>query len=318
MECKRIIVWFWACLMIGSCSYLYAEEPVRQEKEGNGGEVFSDEPEARALYEKMIEAIRKPETLSYKSEYRWESRGEEIGHCTYTVWLKKPNHFRVEGVSADGTRSGTIVGDGDHLWIFWSGDRPHFWTEEQEAYNKTRSKVYMKEATPLARHSIGHKTGLLGIGMSMPIIDPSTFHGYTDSLQRYLDGVMGMGVEKVGDEECDVIEASIMKHQRSWYLWLSRRDHLPRKLKQVVRVSHDIIMHEVWSDIVIDEQMPVEKFVWTPPEGWRQWELPKPEDILLKPGTPAPDFDLAAADGGKIKLSDYREKIVWFYIWRAG
>ncbi len=64
--------------------------------------------------------------------------------------------------------------------------------------------------------------------------------------------------------------------------------------------------------------MPVEKFVWTPPEGWRQWELPKPEDILLKPGTPAPDFELAAADGGKIKLSDYREKIVWFYIWRAG
>ena len=129
---------------------------------------------------------------------------------------------------------------------------------------------------------------------------------------------MGMGVEKVGDEECDVIEASIMKRQRSWYLWLSKKDHLPRKLKQVVRVSYDIIMHEVWSDIVIDGPMPAEKFVWTPPEGWRQWALPKPEDVLLKPGTPAPDFDLAAADGGKIKLSDYREKIVWFYIWRAG
>ena len=29
--------------------------------------------------------------------------------------------------------------------------------------------------------------------MSMPIIDPSTFHGYTDSLQAYLDGVKGLG-----------------------------------------------------------------------------------------------------------------------------
>ena len=71
--------------------------------------------------------------------------------------------------------------------------------------------------------------------MSMPIIDPSTFHGYTDSLQPYLEYVKGLGEEKVGDEDCDKIELSIMKHQRSWYLWLSKNDHLPRKLKQIVR-----------------------------------------------------------------------------------
>ncbi len=65
----------------------------------------------------------------------------------------------------------------------------------------------------------------------MPIIDPSTFHGYTDSLQPYLDGVKSLGSEKFGDEDCDKIEVSIMKHQRSWYLWLSRSDHLPRKLQ---------------------------------------------------------------------------------------
>jgi hypothetical protein len=64
--------------------------------------------------------------------------------------------------------------------------------------------------------------------------------------------------------------------------------------------------------------MPAEKFVWAPPEGWQQWTLPKPEDRLLKPGTAAPDFELLAVDGSKIKLSDYRDKIVWFYIWRAG
>jgi len=64
----------------------------------------------------------------------------------------------------------------------------------------------MKEATPVGKHSIGHKTGLLGAGMSMPIIDPSTFHGYSDSLQPYIDWIRIMGEEKVGDEECDVIE----------------------------------------------------------------------------------------------------------------
>ncbi len=311
-------VWLGLSLFLAVCVHPSAGSAVSPEKPETEPDVFRDEPEARALYNQMIEAIRKPESLSYKSEYRWEARGDELGHCTYTVWLKKPNYFRVEAVNVDGRGGGTIVGDGKDLWVFWRDDRPCFSIEEREAYEKTRSNVYMKKPAPPGGHSIGHETGLTGAGMSMPVIDPSTFHGYTDSLQPYLDGVMGMGSEYVGDEDCHVIEVSIMKHQRSWYLWLSKKDHLPRKLKQVVRVSYDIIMHEVWSDIVIDGQMPAEKFVWTPPEGWRQWELPKPEDILLKPGTEAPDFELASADGGKIKLSDYREKIVWFYIWRAG
>jgi len=66
------------------------------------------------------------------------------------------------------------------------------------------------------------------------------------------------------------------------------------------------------------EASQAELFVWTPPERWQQWEMPSPEGALLKPGTGAPDFELAAVDGSKIKLSDFRDKIVWFCIWRAG
>ncbi len=308
----------WFCLvgvsLTGLCGWCFAsgQQPAAT------GAVFQDEPAARALYEKMIESMRQAKTLSYRSEYRWESQGEEIGRCAYTIWMKKPNYFRVETVKANGEKGGTLVGDGDYLWLFWPGDRPHFSIEDKESYEKTRSNVYMREATPLGRHSIGHKTGPLGVGMAMPIIDPSTFHGYTDSLQPYLDGVAGMGTEEVMGLECDGIELSFMKHQRSWYLWLSKKDHLPRKLKQVVRVSHDIIMHELWSDVLIDGEIPTEKFLWTPPEGWQQWEMPKAEDILLKPGQQAPDFELVSAKGGKIKMSDYHGKIVWLYIWRAG
>lgn len=305
------------CLVIGFCGCLYAEEPVGEKKAAESG-AFENQPEARALYDRMIEALRKPETLSYVSEYRWEARGQELGRCTYTAWLKKPNYFRVEGVSADGRRGGTLIGDGQTLWLFWRGDRPHFSIEEQESYNQTRSQVYMTKPAPPGGHSIGHEVGLLGVGIAMPVLDPSTFFGYTDSLQPYLDGVASRGTEKVGDEECDIIELSFMKHQRSWTLWLAQRDHLPRRLEQIVRVSYHIVTHEVWSQITADSPMPAEKFVWTPPEGWRQWTMPKPEDILLKPGTVAPDFELLGLEGGKIKLSDYRDKIVWFYIWRAG
>src|SRR5207249_4183500 len=106
----------------------------------------------------------------------------------------------------------------------------------------------IKEPSPAGRHSIGHQTDKLGAGMSMPILDPSTFHGYSDSLQPYLDGIRGLAPEQVGDVPCDVLEASIMNHQRTWYLWLAKKDHLPRKLKQIVRVSHDIMVEELWSE----------------------------------------------------------------------
>jgi hypothetical protein len=300
----------------GQCFDVFAQ----RSKPAKGDETtFVNDPNARALYDKMIETIRSAKSLSYTSAYRWESsKTGPIGQCTYKAWLQKPNQFRIETTRRNGQKSGTLIGDGNYLWIFWDGDRPFFSSEDHESYEKTRNNVFIMEHNPLARHSIGHKTGLLGAGMSMPILDPSTFHGYTDSLQKYIDGLRSIGQETIADELCDVIEVSIMKGQRSWYLWLARSDHLPRKLKQIVHVSYDITMYEDWSDIVLDAPVPAEHFVWQPPEDWKQWCLPGPEERLLKPGQEAPDFEFALVDGKTFKLSNHRGKIVWLYIWRAG
>jgi len=283
---------------------------------------FKDEPEAHGLYDQMVETMRKAESLSYESDYRWESsRSGELGHCTYTVWLKKPNYFRLEAARDDQVR-GILVGDGERLWIHWPNGRPQWgWEYEGERakeYERTRLISYMTQQTPVGRHSIGHQTSRLGAGMSMTIIDPSTFHGYTDSLQAYLDGVRSLGTERIGDEDCEGIEVSFMKHQRSWYLWLSKRDHLPRKLREVVRVSYDIITHEHWSNVTINGEIPDEKFAWKPPADWVEFRFPAIEEGLLKAGTEAPDFELASVDESQVRLSDFRGKVVWFYLWRAG
>jgi hypothetical protein len=176
----------------------------------------------------------------------------------------------------------------------------------------------MKKPTPQGRHSIAHETHLLGANMSMTIVDLSTFHGYTDSLQPYLDGVANHGTEKVEDELCDVIEVSYMGGQRIWQLWLSQRDHLPRKLREVVHVSYDIIVEERWSEVKINDEIANELFVWKPPEDWTEWQLPPPAERLLKPGEAAPDFELTLSDGKKMKLSDQRGKVVWLVFWRVG
>ncbi len=278
---------------------------------------FQDEPAAHALYNQMMEAMRKAESLSYTGQYSIEGYGRE--ECTYRMWLKKPNYFRVE-TEYENQKTGVLIGDGKDLWIYWPQGRPKWSSEEgeeSEADKKARLTSYMTEPAPVGGHSIGHKTTCLGCGL-MPIIDPSTFHGYTDSLQPYLDAVRSLPGEKVGEEDCDKIELSIMKHQRSWCLWLSKRDHIPRKLQEIVRVSRDILINEQWTSVTLNADIPSTFFAWKPPEGWTRWKEPPMEAGLLKPGAKAPDFDLVSVDGKRIKLSDYRGRIVWFYVWRAG
>ena len=240
------------------------------------GIIFEDEPDARALYDKMIETMCKAESISYKSDYKFKAGSKLLASCTYTAWIKKPNYIRIEAVYTDADEAGVLIGDGDYLWIYWPGERPAFSFKDQLDNNseETRLNVYMKEATPTGKDSIRYKTSRLGAGMSVPVIDPSTFHGHGHTISRkpQIDGIKRIGTEEVRDIECDVIEVSFDKGQEMWQLWLSKEDHLPRKLK---RVQGDILIDELWSDVAVNAEIPMEKFIWTPPQGWNQYHYPE-------------------------------------------
>jgi outer membrane lipoprotein-sorting protein len=286
---------------------------------------FKDEPAAHALYNKMIEAMRKADSLSFvcKNEVRGKNDVPYVN--IYRAWLKKPNYFRVEGFQREKKKpdegTGVLIGDGENLWTYWPKGRPRFYgaagpTENDDVYEKTRMSSYMTKPAPPGGHSILHEASPIGAGLM--ILDLSTFHGYTDCLQEYLDGVRSLPAEKVSGVDCDGIEVSIMKHQRSWYLWLSKTDHLPRKIKEIVRVSYDLVIEEQWSEVAVNAVLPDKMFAWKPPKGWKEWHFPDSEAKMLKPGTQGPDFQLTLTDGRQIHLSDFRGQVVWFYIWRAG
>ena len=283
--------------------------------------VFQDEPAAHQLYQEMIQAMRKATTLSWTAENRMESQGRLFTNGTYRIWLKKPNYARVELTLVGHTKPrGILVGDGDFFWIYWpEGKFRYSWERSgkyAEEYEKYQDKFFMKKGTPVGRHSIWHEATNLGL---MMILEPSTFHGYTDSLQAYIDGVRSLGTNTAGGELCDGIEVSIMKHQRSWELWLARKDRLPRKLKQVLRVlDGEAVWEESWSDVAVDAEISNDRFAWSPPKDWKEWKMPEIEESLLKPGTTAPDFELAALNGDKLKLSSFRGQIVWLNKWRCG
>ena len=276
--------------------------------------IVKDEPGARALYETMIQAMHDAESLSYTSV----CSSPDYRTSMYKISLKKPSLFRIELINGPMGRCNTLVGDGNNLWVFWPGGRPYLWFDDQEGYANTRSNVYLRRAALAGNDSIAGEIARLRIAWFGCILDPGVFHGRTDVLDPYMDGIRSRGTNRIEGEKCDVIEISYMKAQRARHFWISKRDHLPRRIKEIVRGADNQILVEEWSDIRVNGNVPQETFAWSPPDGWQLLNMPKTEDMLVKSGQEAPDFELRTSGGGKIKLSDYRGKVVWLYLWQCG
>ncbi len=275
---------------------------------------FKNEPEAQAIYEKMLQTIQNANTMYYESALYLIS-GNYERECTLLVWLKKPNYARVE-YKREGKITGILVGDGENFWIYWPKGRPYIGGENPNEYSLTRTNSYMRLNAPPGRHSIWHQLTYLGSILS--VFQPSKFHRCPESLDEYLDGVRILDTVIVNNEECIVIEVSYMKNQRSKCYWISNNDFLPKKMLEITRVSKTLITFETWTNTRLNLEIADEKFTWKPPQGWKEFVLPALEEGLLKPGTEAPDFECSTIDGKKIRLSDYRGKVVWLVFWRVG
>jgi peroxiredoxin len=198
------------------------------------------------------------------------------------------------------------------------GDRPTLVIDNERSWKDPRSNVYVKRATLAAGGSIRDEIGLVGTALIGLIFDPSAFYGCPNPLAPCLDGIRSRGTDAVRGEECDVIEVGFLHAQRTQYLWLSRQDHLPRRFKEVIRGAEDSVTVEEWSDVRVNAEIPPKVLTWSPPQGWQQWNPPTLEDSLLKSGQETPDFELRSSGRGRIRLSDYRGRVVWLYVWDAG
>jgi len=240
--------------------------------------IVRDDPVAHTLYEVMVRTLQEANSLSYTSV----CSGPDERTSTYRVWLAKPNALRVE-VSNGPRESGTLVCDGNDLWIYWEGDRPFLRVDDPNTYEKTRSNVYVRRSAKAGEVSIANEMALLGIAWYGIILDPSLFHGHADPLESSVDGVRARGQDRIGDQECDVIEVSYDRAHRTRYFWVSRHDNLPRKVKEVVRPTEAsvTVTVEEWSEVVINPEIPQRTFIWSPPEGWRQWNPPPSGSVRL-------------------------------------
>jgi len=267
------------------------------------------------IFNEMVNTMYNARTLSYESEYKAESENWRK-KVTCKIMLKKPNYSYVEVFDENGKLSGILLGDGKYFWLRWPQEAWLFFGGGPEDVIKVGRKEYMRKPAPKGYSSIGHQLSILGAGLS--ILDPSVFHGYSEYPRKYADSIAYIGRERIGDEELNLIWIRMYKGQRVKCFWTSPEDHLPRRLIDSVRVAPLLITEERWRKIRINEEIPNEKFKWSPPEGWREVREPEPGELLIKPGERAPDFSLKSASGGTISLSDFRGKVVILFFWKVG
>jgi outer membrane lipoprotein-sorting protein len=281
----------------------------------------TNDAQARAVYDSMIEALKTAETLSYESACTTERPDGTRERSLLKVQLKKPAFVRVEE-SIDGKVAAILAGGSEAWYVYWPGGRPQQPWEAKGDYRakweKTKDGSFMKTARPIGQRSIAGAILVFRPNGTLVVIEPGIFTGVQDYTASYIDGAMLAGSETIGGEECDVIRLSLLKGMIEQKLWISRRDHLPRRLIQTANEQRKSVTEEIWSNVIVNGAMGDKEFAWSPPEGWQEFQMLGSEEVLLAVGAEAPDFDLASWDGKRIHLADYRGKAVWFIVWRAG
>jgi outer membrane lipoprotein-sorting protein len=271
---------------------------------------------AEAAYDEMIKAWHEAKSLYYESDYQVAGTAAK-GQCSYKIWLKKPNYVRLEAYQ-EGQLKGLLVGDGDTFYAWWPGKLPRgFAFDVAEGVDRSKLTPYMKHPAPAGQHSIARDASMFGIDLAI-ISDPSMFSGAPDPTQASIDSGRLSGSEMVGSEKCDVLHLAMFKGKAETTLWLSQKDHLPRKERRTLFDKGQTTITESWKDIALDGDVADDEFAWKPDDSWRAMRKATIRDGILPPGTVAPEFTLMGSTGERISLSDFKGKVVWLHIWTAG
>ncbi len=227
---------------------------------------FKDEPAAHSLYKKMIKAFQAANALYFESTYWFGREFSGLNEVTYRMWLKKPSYVRIESASK-GKVTGNLVGDGNNVWIYWGDKKNSFAGEDFSMY---RNKTYKQIPEPIGIESLADMTYMLKAAIPRLSYQPSWFFGYKNELDDSLDGVRMVGNEVINGEPCTIIEVSFKKNQRSRFYWISNSDFFPRKIREVIHGDDTILQEEMWSNILINPDIPAAIFKWQPPADWEK------------------------------------------------
>ncbi|MDR3711101.1 MAG: hypothetical protein P4L33_22590 [Capsulimonadaceae bacterium] len=268
------------------------------------------DPEALAVYREMIAAFRAAQSLSFeiRSEHRYWLADESVTGMT-RLWLSKPNQLRQESFDSSGALYATSVVSDGRLLGYWYGKRPKYEGEEEDAYQRTCENAYYQRDVDMGSTYpfLNDTAQVLRMMPFIQAVEPGLFFRREPPRNRLIVAYRSYGTEVVDGQICDIveIEMSIETPHRSTRIWIARSDRFPRRAIETWAGAMEWTTTEEWRNVSPIAEMPDGTFRWEPPDGWTRWSL-APDAGLIAPGTPAPDFDVALLDGGKLNPAKLR------------
>lgn len=270
-------------------------------------------PSGAEIYGRFMDTLESMDSLKLESTLLWKSGERTLSDGeVIRYYLKKPDTYRCEVIQPNGDLTGLLVCDGDYCWSTWPKGTTLF-TQHKGIY-KNEIEVYMKEAAYRGK-SVFHQLSLLG---ALPVFNANAFFGGKESLDPYLDGIEYLGEEKCEGEPCHKVKVSYMKGQRVRTVWISKKDHIPRKWLGELLLANSQSTREIWTGIEQNPGLDDTLFQWIPPEGYEARKLPSLEERLLQVGDEAAPFRLKDGAGKILDTKDYKGKIIWLMFWRIG
>jgi len=272
------------------------------------------EEDGGEIYTRFMDTLKAMESFRFDSAYLWKVEDRTVGECTLRYYLQKPDTYRVEVIDTRGEVAGILICDGSHSWTLWPKGTSLF--SQYDGTFKNEREIYKKDR---AYHgmSVSHQMSLLP-QVCMPVFNANAFFGGAESVMEYLDRIQYLGEESVEGEPCHKLRVSMMEGQRVRTIWLSKKDHLPRKFFGELIVADPQTTEEVWTDLRVGPAFDEKLFQWAPPKGYEERRLPSLEERLLQVGDEAMPFKLKDSKGGILDTSDYDGLITWLMIWRIG
>jgi len=266
------------------------------------------QPDPRDLLKQSAEAIKQYRTYQLESVISLEMSGGPFNEkldLPSSVSVRRPDKMRVESSSKAGAI--TIVGDGEHTWIYLS---------TMKKYIK-RAALQMPEAS------------VIGAG-ALPANLPD-LNQYIKSTKLTGEESIDVGgvktpcwvVETVYDK-IPLPEQEVLISDAVQKTWITRDHRLNLRSTFAAKISlpgvdEPVVMTQSThtTRVKLNLALPDSLFVFTPPEGAKEtedWTLPGMAKPNLE-GKPAPVFRAKTLDGADVDLAALRGKVVLLHFW---
>ena len=256
--------------------------------------------EAKETLEKWAAAYKNAVTLQYTAAFLYapQTAGETPQKVVIHFQQKRPNLLRAEVTAPHPADNAVLVSDGKILWEYCPA-----------------TKQYKK--TPVPHGPLLIQGELAGLRYVLPSL---FFH--PDPKDALLRGVAAFHLKKSADKNPHKAHQAplilVRQQEDSFnFAWLDPKDYLPRRvlifrMRETEAVE---VLREERSDVRINAPIDDKIFTLALPADAKQLTAAGPEDLLLKPGTDAPDFTVKDAKGADVRFASLHGKMTLLIFW---